>query len=274
MIYHLLLKKYGYLNALRIITNDEALKNDLFTYFHPFVNSIENADIHKYSTFEYYIDGTKVYSYYNGLKNSGDDPLFQISKIISETFYAVEDIIVLHAALLEWKGKGIVIIAPSGMGKTTLSMYLINHGFKYISDDYVVITKDGKCAQNIVTPMRLRQGGINVLKKENICFSKPLKQTFYGNKERYIYIPRDNQISQDKNIPIKLITYIQRDALHCESKKMSKIELFNCLLSNSAVSKSSNTIFIRKYAKMLDINSAFIQYNDFKQFLQELNKYL
>ena len=160
------------------------------------------------------------------------------------------------------------------MGKTTLSMYLINHGFKYISDDYVVITKDGKCAQNIVTPMRLRKGGINVLKKENICFSKPLKQTFYGNKERYIYIPRDNQISQDKNIPIKLITYIQRDALHCESKKMSKIELFNCLLTNSAVSKNSNTIFIRKYAKMLDIDGVFIQYNDFKQFLQELNKYL
>lgn len=274
MIYHLLLKKNGYLNALRIITNDKALKKDLFTYFSPFVTYLSDNEVNNYPTFEFYNNGGVVSGFYNGVECDVEDPLLQISKIISKIFYSLENVIVLHGALLERNGEGIIIIAPSGTGKTTLSMYLTDYGFKYISDDYVVITEDGKYTHNIVTPMRLRQGGINVLQKENLCFSRSLMQTFYGNKERYIYIPRDDQISLYKNLPVKLIVNIYRDEVNYGSQKMSKIELFNCLLSNSAVSKISNTTFMRKYAKMLDIDGVFIQYNNFKSFLQELNKYL
>ena len=274
MIYYLLLSKSGYSGALNIVTNDEFLKNDLLIYYCPFAKLLIDRESNEYPTFEYYIYGKTSYSYYEGQKIDKEDPLFAISKILSRNLYALESSIILHAALLEWNGEGVILIAPSGTGKTTLSRYLIEHGFKYISDDYVMITEDGKCTQNIITPMRLRLGGLDVLKQEDICFDESLQRTYYGGKARYLYIPKDSQISKYKRTPIKSIIYIYRHSFLCESCKMSKAELFHCLLTNSAVSENSNSLFIKKYIKLLDVDGVIIKYNDFGGFLRELNKYL
>ena len=49
----------------------------------------------------------------------------------------VEDCAVLHAsALLDAKGRVVVLAAPSGHGKTSLTLELLRRGFRFLSDDY------------------------------------------------------------------------------------------------------------------------------------------
>jgi len=50
----------------------------------------------------------------------------------------------IYAACLERGGNGILIVAPSGVGKTLTSISLVkNYGFSYLSDDTVIIGRDG-----------------------------------------------------------------------------------------------------------------------------------
>lgn len=45
----------------------------------------------------------------------------------------------IHANALEYKGKCIALIGPSGMGKSTLSAYLQKQGFTWITDDMLAL---------------------------------------------------------------------------------------------------------------------------------------
>src|ERR1044071_976298 len=45
------------------------------------------------------------------------------------------DLYFLHAAALEFDGKGILLVAPSGGGKSTLTWALLHYGFAYLSDE-------------------------------------------------------------------------------------------------------------------------------------------
>lgn len=63
------------------------------------------------------------------------------------------DLFVLHAAALASPGdRGFLIVAPSGSGKSTLSMRLVESGWKFVSDDSVVLGQsDGEV---VVRPFR------------------------------------------------------------------------------------------------------------------------
>ncbi|CAN5223600.1 hypothetical protein BH10ACI1_BH10ACI1_06210 [soil metagenome] len=56
--------------------------------------------------------------------------------------FAVERVFV-HAGVVGWKGKAILIPARSFKGKTTLTTALIKHGALYFSDEYAVLDQDG-----------------------------------------------------------------------------------------------------------------------------------
>jgi hypothetical protein len=56
-----------------------------------------------------------------------------VTRQATEGFYA-------HAALLTWRGRGLLILGAPGSGKTTLSVALEGMGFSYEADDVVRIT--------------------------------------------------------------------------------------------------------------------------------------
>lgn len=45
----------------------------------------------------------------------------------------------IHANALEYKGKTIALLGPSGMGKSTLSAFLQQNGFKWLTDDMLAL---------------------------------------------------------------------------------------------------------------------------------------
>lgn len=72
---------------------------------------------------------------------------FAINHALSRAIMALQnvlDIIFLHAACIIIEGKAFVFIAPSGGGKTTLSLLARDAGFKVLNDEYCVVKqKDG-----------------------------------------------------------------------------------------------------------------------------------
>ncbi|MBA2379039.1 MAG: hypothetical protein H0V76_05645 [Blastocatellia bacterium] len=53
------------------------------------------------------------------------------------------DRVFVHAGVVEWKGKAIVIPANSGMGKTTLVVEFVKQGAVYFSDEYAIFDESG-----------------------------------------------------------------------------------------------------------------------------------
>ena len=49
----------------------------------------------------------------------------------------------MHAGVVEWKGRGILLPGKSFAGKSTLVMELLKHGAKYYSDEFAVIDDEG-----------------------------------------------------------------------------------------------------------------------------------
>ncbi|MFH0351486.1 MAG: hypothetical protein ACHBMF_06110 [Chromatiales bacterium] len=52
-----------------------------------------------------------------------------------ELQYQRPDLFFVHAAVVERHGKAVILAAPSGTGKSTLTLALLHAGFRYLSDE-------------------------------------------------------------------------------------------------------------------------------------------
>jgi hypothetical protein len=53
-----------------------------------------------------------------------------------------KDIFILHAGVVSYDGKGVVIVGSSNFGKTTLTLELVKKGFKFLSDEFCSIHQE------------------------------------------------------------------------------------------------------------------------------------
>ena len=68
------------------------------------------------------------------------DFLFQMEKEITiEIQKRRPDLYFLHAAVLDYNGLGLLLVANSGGGKSTTTWALLHHGFRYLSDELAPI---------------------------------------------------------------------------------------------------------------------------------------
>ena len=68
------------------------------------------------------------------------DLLFHLEqKIVVALQKARPDLYFLHSAVVERYGKGYLLVAESGRGKSTTTWLLLHHGFKYITDELAAI---------------------------------------------------------------------------------------------------------------------------------------
>ena len=64
------------------------------------------------------------------------DPMtFMQYVILMEVSRRVRDRHLIHAGAVSWQGHGLVLPGPAGMGKTTLTLTLVKHGLKFLSDE-------------------------------------------------------------------------------------------------------------------------------------------
>jgi serine kinase of HPr protein (carbohydrate metabolism regulator) len=77
----------------------------------------------------------------------------------------------VHASTVATEGRAVVILGPSGSGKSDLALRLLDRGFTLISDDQTLIKKDGErlmasAPPNIAGKLEIR--GIGIVDMETV----------------------------------------------------------------------------------------------------------
>lgn len=77
----------------------------------------------------------------------------------------------VHASTVATEGRAVVIMGPSGSGKSDLALRLLDRGFTLVSDDQTVVRKDGErlvasAPPNIAGKLEIR--GIGIVQMETV----------------------------------------------------------------------------------------------------------
>lgn len=75
--------------------------------------------------------------------------------------------IFVHAGVVGWKGKAIVIPGQSFSGKTTLVAELVRQGATYYSDEYAVLDERG-CVHPYLRPLSIRDSGSGKVRRVKV----------------------------------------------------------------------------------------------------------
>ena len=78
----------------------------------------------------------------------------------------------VHASTVATDGRAVVILGPSGSGKSDLALRLLDRGFTLVSDDQTVVKKDGErlvasAPPNIAGKLEIR--GIGIVDMETVA---------------------------------------------------------------------------------------------------------
>lgn len=133
-------------------------------------------------------------------------PLEKIDSILFEHTRFDDRIFAMHGAAVEWQGKATLFLAATTSGKTTLAGYLANRGFGYITDDCILLDRTSLMVTPFCTPLHLRKGGLEVLRRYRAAPDKP---TLLDDPviRRYIHTP-ENCVTEP--LPLGRIFFITR----------------------------------------------------------------
>jgi hypothetical protein len=73
--------------------------------------------------------------------------------------------LIIHAAVMEKSGFAVIMPAPPGSGKSTLCAALVNRGWRLLSDELALISKDDGRAVPLPRPVSLKNESIGVIRE-------------------------------------------------------------------------------------------------------------
>jgi hypothetical protein len=116
--------------------------------------------------------------------------------------------IAFHAACLRHDAKTLLISGGPGAGKTTLALYLVQHGLEYCADDIVLIRQDGRVTGVPFAPT-IKSGAWRILKQSHPHLENvPVHRRPDGKRVKYL-----NALAMAKNgtvYPVGWVVFLKR----------------------------------------------------------------
>ncbi len=144
---------------------------------------------------------------FRGQSVETDDPLQEIDRLHFENVVYDPRILALHGAAVEHDGRAHLFLASTTSGKTTLAAFLTAaKGCGYITDDCILLMRDTFAVQPCGTPVHLREGGLEVLRR---CSCEPEAPQLLDTPtiRRYVYAPSH---CIDEPVPLGAVYFIRR----------------------------------------------------------------
>lgn len=192
-------------NVFSITTNSHELIDCLKVNYGKYATSATDSE--QITPITAVFDGSTCKIHTDAVTVDSVNPYSDITSYISINSMMSPGFYEFHGAAVEWDGHAHIFLAPTNTGKTTLIAYLIANGMKYITEDKVLIATDTKLIYPCLTPLHLREGGIQVLQKSGITFSH-LLGVKNGSTDRYLFTPEK---TAENPLPIGRFYFISRE---------------------------------------------------------------
>ncbi|MDH5217608.1 MAG: HprK-related kinase A [Gammaproteobacteria bacterium] len=121
--------------------------------------------------------------------------------------------LLLHAAVVEKNGKALVLPAPPGSGKSTLSASLVAHGWRLLSDELTIIDPDTLLAVPFPRPVSLKNYSIDVISVRfpDMYIGRKSYDTTKGTVA-HMRAPTDSVFRGSERVPIRWIVFPKYEA--------------------------------------------------------------
>ncbi len=157
--------------------------------------------------------------------------VYEVLQEIAEKNFLSYRTDVLHGACVEKEGKALVFLAGTNTGKSTLTAELIHQGYRYISDDYVILSKDNTGIIPFHLPLKLRTLEFTSTVEEN----QIVVRDFNPVKNENYYLIQPEAFSQNKIYPVQAVFQIERTQNENIMRRLKCNEAFGTIVSYSKI---------------------------------------
>ena len=143
--------------------------------------------------------------------------------------------LLIHSAVVEKKGKAIILPASQGSGKSTLSAYLALNGWRLFSDELAIVDLKCNTVNPIFRPASLKNRSIDIIKEiaPQSVFSNTTRGTQKGS---VAHLKTSSFDDFDKIQPKKICAVISpkySEGADLTINKLNSVQLFAMLVKNS-----------------------------------------
>ncbi|HEX9756202.1 MAG TPA: hypothetical protein VGB26_00205 [Nitrospiria bacterium] len=95
------------------------------------------------------------------------------SFIFNDVVKKVRNYYLIHALSLSFQGKGVIFSGPTGSGKTTLGLELIQRGFQFLSDELAALSRSSHLLFPFPRALCIRKKTIDLFERSNGFYFSP-----------------------------------------------------------------------------------------------------
>ncbi len=187
------------------------------------------------------------------------DPLKYIYNYIYENTRFASNVIALHGAAVAHNGTAHLFIGKTQSGKTTLTSYLVSNNFGYITEDCILIDMDSLNVIPYHTPIHLREGGLNVLKKLKVSVEKIDLLRISDSDTRYVFFP---SCEIERMLPISNVYLINRDASSDSLSIMNESDRIILLLKSLFSPRPIDKNILKAISRLTSFGFSQLSYKD------------
>lgn len=108
------------------------------------------------------------------LSHSGLFEGYAYECVINTMVTRVKSHLLLHAGVVSWNGQGVIIIADTGYGKTTLVIELVKRGFHFLSDEMAALGRNDGKVHPFPRRLWIRKGTLELAGLSQKCTHAPV----------------------------------------------------------------------------------------------------
>lgn len=192
-------------------------------------------------------------------KQQTNTPLLALDRYLFQNASYHNHLFALHGAAVEWNGKATLFLAATTSGKTTLTSYLTSCGCGYITDDCILLNRSSFMIEPFTSPMELRDGGVEVLRRYGALPSRLHRLEEEGAFRRWVYTP---EVSAKEAVPLKQIFFLKRTEQENKLVAMNATERITSLMKAPITNYAITGEYLRFLARLAKIDCRILHYCD------------
>ncbi len=165
------------------------------------------------------------------------DPLFEnvkgylVHEILKLSYPNTEWLAMIHAMAVAHGEKAVVMPAPSGYGKSTLTAALLKEGYSYLGDDMVPIQRGTHHITPLLTSLSIKKGSWHLL---DTHYPELNELPVYNSRKRDVrYLNPSRYMKTTARLPVSALVFPRYQAGQSATlKPISAIEALQCLIEN------------------------------------------